>query len=214
MVGRSVCSVVDTYWQTETGGHLLTPLPAVTPAKPGSCCLPMYGIEPVLLDATTGVEIDGNDVEGTKSSVVWSARPTVQGAAAYCACLHARPLFFLFCSFFLKTTFFDSLPSSSILYLLCNFFFFMLYLPSNRGIVHQAGVARLSADLLRRPPALHDHLPQPVPQLLPHGRRMPPRQRRVSRKKIIITWRKGYMYHRDYNGSGLVFTSTVIPRIL
>jgi acyl-coenzyme A synthetase/AMP-(fatty) acid ligase len=55
---------VDTYWQTETGGHLLTPLPGITPTKPGSCCLPMYGIEPVLLDAATGAEIEGNGVEG------------------------------------------------------------------------------------------------------------------------------------------------------
>jgi acetyl-CoA synthetase len=64
VVGQGKCSVVDTYWQTETGGHLMTPMPAKTPVKPGSCCFPFYGIEPVVLDASTGKEIEGNGVEG------------------------------------------------------------------------------------------------------------------------------------------------------
>jgi acetyl-CoA synthetase len=64
VVGEGRCSVVDTYWQTETGGHLLTPLPGKTPLKAGSCALPFYGVEPVLLDPATGAELAGNEVEG------------------------------------------------------------------------------------------------------------------------------------------------------
>lgn len=56
-VGSSRCAIVDTFWQTETGGIVCTPLPGVTPMKPGSCCQPFFGIEPVLLDPTTGVEL-------------------------------------------------------------------------------------------------------------------------------------------------------------
>jgi len=56
-VGSSRCAVVDTFWQTETGGIVCTPLPGVTPMKPGSCCKPFFGIEPVLLDPQTGKEI-------------------------------------------------------------------------------------------------------------------------------------------------------------
>jgi acetyl-CoA synthetase len=63
-VGGGNCNIVDTYWQTETGGHLMTPMPGKTPMKPGSCCLPHYGIDAVVLDATTGKEVHGNDVEG------------------------------------------------------------------------------------------------------------------------------------------------------
>jgi len=63
VVGEGRCSIVDTYWQTETGGHLMTPLPGVTPMKPGSCTLPFYGQNPVVLD-NDGNELEGNDVEG------------------------------------------------------------------------------------------------------------------------------------------------------
>jgi acetyl-CoA synthetase len=48
-VGRSKCTIVDTYWQTETGGHMLTNIPGVTPMKPGSCTMPFYGVVSVLL---------------------------------------------------------------------------------------------------------------------------------------------------------------------
>jgi acetyl-CoA synthetase len=44
-VGRRNCTIVDTYWQTETGTHLATNLPGATPMKPGSCALPCYGID-------------------------------------------------------------------------------------------------------------------------------------------------------------------------
>lgn len=64
VIGKSLCSVVDTYWQTETGGHVITNLPGVTPMKPGSCTLPFFGIDVVVLDGKTGQEIEGNDVEG------------------------------------------------------------------------------------------------------------------------------------------------------
>jgi acetyl-CoA synthetase len=59
VVGNKKAAVVDTFWQTETGGHMLTPLPAATPTKPGSCTLPFFGIEPVILDAHTGAVLSG-----------------------------------------------------------------------------------------------------------------------------------------------------------
>ena len=49
-VGNSRCPIVDTWWQTETGGIMITPLPGVTPLKPGSATKPFFGIEPVVLD--------------------------------------------------------------------------------------------------------------------------------------------------------------------
>lgn len=63
-VGRGTCSVVDTYWQTETGGHIGANLPGAIPMTPGSCGLPFFGIELAIVDATTGVEQIGNGVEG------------------------------------------------------------------------------------------------------------------------------------------------------
>lgn len=50
VVGEGRCSIVDTWWQTETGGHLITPLPNMTPAKPGSASMPFYGIQPAIVD--------------------------------------------------------------------------------------------------------------------------------------------------------------------
>lgn len=49
-IGRDACPVVDTYWQTETGGHVVTPLPGATPTKPGSCTLPMLGIDAAVVN--------------------------------------------------------------------------------------------------------------------------------------------------------------------
>lgn len=57
-IGNNECAVVDTYWQTETGSIIITPLPGATPTKPGSATFPFFGIEPVLLDPTSGKEID------------------------------------------------------------------------------------------------------------------------------------------------------------
>ena len=63
-IGENRCSVVDTWWQTETGGHMASPLHGITPMKPGSCCFPLYGINLVLVDAATGKNVEGNGVEG------------------------------------------------------------------------------------------------------------------------------------------------------
>jgi len=57
-VGNARCPIVDTWWQTETGAHMITPLPGAMPLKPGSATLPFFGVEPVLLDGE-GKEIDG-----------------------------------------------------------------------------------------------------------------------------------------------------------
>jgi len=56
--GSKECAVVDTYWQTETGSIIITPIPGATQTKPGSATLPFFGIEPILLDPTSGKEID------------------------------------------------------------------------------------------------------------------------------------------------------------
>ncbi len=63
IVGDKRCPIVDTWWQTETGGILITPLPAVTPLKPGSATFPFFGIEPVILDEE-GNEVEGNPATG------------------------------------------------------------------------------------------------------------------------------------------------------
>jgi acetyl-CoA synthetase len=49
-VGKGKCPIVDTFWQTETGGHLITPLPGAVPQKPGSATMPFFGVQPVILD--------------------------------------------------------------------------------------------------------------------------------------------------------------------
>jgi acetyl-CoA synthetase len=56
--GRGICPIVDTWWQTETGGAMITPLPGATDLKPGSATRPFYGIQPALVDEH-GVELDG-----------------------------------------------------------------------------------------------------------------------------------------------------------
>ncbi len=58
VVGDERCPVVDTWWQTETGGHMIAPLPGATDLKPGSASLPFFGVQPVLLD------FDGKEIEG------------------------------------------------------------------------------------------------------------------------------------------------------
>ncbi|MFW5931191.1 MAG: acetate--CoA ligase, partial [Desulfosalsimonas sp.] len=62
-VGRNWCPIIDTWWQTETGGHMLTPLPGVAPIKPGSCSFPFFGVDPVILD-DTGEPVQFPDEEG------------------------------------------------------------------------------------------------------------------------------------------------------
>uniref|UniRef100_A0A8C7V730 Propionate--CoA ligase n=1 Tax=Oncorhynchus mykiss TaxID=8022 RepID=A0A8C7V730_ONCMY len=58
VVGEKRCPVVDTFWQTETGGHVLTPLPAATPMKPGSATFPFFGVVPAILNES-GEELEG-----------------------------------------------------------------------------------------------------------------------------------------------------------
>lgn len=62
VVGNGKCAVVDTFWQTETGGHVITPLPGATPTKPGSATFPFFGVVPVVLNEE-GKEIE-DDAEG------------------------------------------------------------------------------------------------------------------------------------------------------
>lgn len=63
-IGKKKCAIVDTYWQTETGGIIVTPLPGATPTKPGAATFPMLGIELKILDPATGDVVEGNDVSG------------------------------------------------------------------------------------------------------------------------------------------------------
>jgi len=63
VVGNGKVPIVDTWWQTETGGILISPLPNATPTKPGSATLPLFGIEPVIVDPE-GKVLEGNDVSG------------------------------------------------------------------------------------------------------------------------------------------------------
>jgi acetyl-CoA synthetase len=63
VVGEKRCQIVDTFWQTETGSIMITPLPAAIPTKPGSATLPFFGVEPIILDEK-GVELPGNSVSG------------------------------------------------------------------------------------------------------------------------------------------------------
>lgn len=58
VVGDKRCPIVDTFWQTETGGHVLTPLPAATPMKPGSATFPFFGVVPAILNES-GEELEG-----------------------------------------------------------------------------------------------------------------------------------------------------------
>jgi acetyl-CoA synthetase len=68
-VGKSRCPIVDTWWQTETGGHMITPLPGVTPLKPGSCQTPLPGIMADIVDET------GQTVEKGKGGILVIKRP-------------------------------------------------------------------------------------------------------------------------------------------
>ncbi|WP_444454788.1 acetate--CoA ligase [Rhodobacter capsulatus] len=63
-VGKGKCPIVDTFWQTETGGHMITPLPGATATKPGSATNPFFGVKPVVLDPQTAVRIGEVECEG------------------------------------------------------------------------------------------------------------------------------------------------------
>ena len=73
VVGEGRCPIVDTWWQTETGGHLLTPLPGATALKPGSATLPFFGVQPGLIDTTTNQLIEG---EGEGALVMLAPWPS------------------------------------------------------------------------------------------------------------------------------------------
>ncbi|CAG8478823.1 3976_t:CDS:2 [Scutellospora calospora] len=64
VVGRNICAIVDTYWQTETGSIIVTPLPGATSTKPGSATYPFFGIDLAVLDPNTGEEITSTEAEG------------------------------------------------------------------------------------------------------------------------------------------------------
>src|SRR5690606_34492093 len=59
VVGDARCPIVDTWWQTETGGHMITPLPGATDLKPGSAAKPFFGVRPALVDAEKGTLLEG-----------------------------------------------------------------------------------------------------------------------------------------------------------
>ncbi|AYF01523.1 acetate--CoA ligase [Paracoccus yeei] len=63
-VGQGRCPIVDTFWQTETGGHMITSIPGAIETKPGAATLPFFGVRPAVLDAQTGAVQEGNPAEG------------------------------------------------------------------------------------------------------------------------------------------------------
>ena len=68
-VGAGRCPIVDTWWQTETGGHILAPLPGATPLKPGSCTFPLPGISAGIVDEA------GNDIPNGRGGYLVIKRP-------------------------------------------------------------------------------------------------------------------------------------------
>jgi acetyl-CoA synthetase len=87
-VGRERCTVVDTYWQTETGGHVVTNIPGVTPMKPGSCTLPLPGIDIVVLDPQNGHVLEPEP--GKPTVGVLAIRQPWPGMARTCLGDHER----------------------------------------------------------------------------------------------------------------------------
>ena len=83
VVGEERCPIVDTYWQTETGSFMITPLPGATPLKPGSATLPFFGVQPVVLDDK------GNELEGEASGFLAIKKPW-PSASRSCYGDHAR----------------------------------------------------------------------------------------------------------------------------
>ncbi|CAH2035182.1 unnamed protein product, partial [Iphiclides podalirius] len=69
VIGSNRCSIVDTFWQTETGGHVLTSLPGATPMKPGAAGFPFFGVQPTLLDE------NGKEIEGPGEGYLVFSRP-------------------------------------------------------------------------------------------------------------------------------------------
>ena len=69
VIGGERCPIVDTWWQTETGGHMITPLPGATPTTPGSCTLPFFGIDAAILDE------DGNEQPANTGGLLAIRKP-------------------------------------------------------------------------------------------------------------------------------------------
>jgi len=69
VVGAGQCSISDTYWQTETGGHIMTPLPGATPAKPGAACFPFFGVVPHIMSEA------GEILEGEAEGYIVFSQP-------------------------------------------------------------------------------------------------------------------------------------------
>jgi acetyl-CoA synthetase len=84
VVGEGRCSIVDTWWQTETGGILITPLPGAIPTKPGSATLPFFGIVPVLLSP------EGEELKTTEASGLLAIKGSWPGMARTIQGDHAR----------------------------------------------------------------------------------------------------------------------------
>ena len=78
-VGEERCPIVDTWWQTETGGILITPLPGATPLKPGSATRPFFGVEPVIVDG------DGSRLDGRRARAIFAWRARGRGRCAPCS---------------------------------------------------------------------------------------------------------------------------------
>ena len=78
VVGEGRCPIVDTWWQTETGGILITPLPGATDLKPGSATLPFFGVQPVMVDAD-GKVLRGRRRAATSCIADSLARPDAHG---------------------------------------------------------------------------------------------------------------------------------------
>src|SRR5690606_35681769 len=68
-IGHNKCPIVDTWWQTETGAIMITPLPGATPAKPGSGTLPFFGVEPAVVDR------DGNELPANTGGLLVVKKP-------------------------------------------------------------------------------------------------------------------------------------------
>ena len=69
VIGREDCPIVDTWWQTETGGHMLTPIPGATPTKPGTATLPFFGIDAAVVDRA------GNETKANEGGLLVVRKP-------------------------------------------------------------------------------------------------------------------------------------------
>ena len=74
VVGDGRCPIIDTWWQTETGGHLITPLPGATPLKPGSASRPFFGVVPALVDPAEGTILEGENEGALVITRPWPAQ--------------------------------------------------------------------------------------------------------------------------------------------